>query len=99
MKPKILAIVPGLIPSTIINVVTPVVDLHRSGRIIARVAMEPYVSERDFEWCDLVILCRNTDPQTGPWFLQLLRANKPYIYDIDDNFFELPPDTLSGQYH
>lgn len=99
MKPKILAIVPGLIPSTIINVVTPVVDLHRSGQIIARIALEPYVREKDFEWCDLVLLCRNTDPQTGRWFLKLLQTNKPYIYDIDDNFFELPPYSESGRYY
>ena len=95
MKPKILAIIPGLIPSTIINVVTPVVDLHRSGQIVARIALEPYVKEKDIEWCDLVLLCRNTDPQTGRWFLKLLQTNKPYIYDIDDNFFELPPDSVS----
>ncbi len=99
MKPRILAIVPALIPSTIINVVTPVVDLHYSRQITARVAMEPYVNERDLEWCDLVILCRNTDPQTGQWFLKLLQSKKPYIYDIDDNFFELSPDTPIGKYH
>lgn len=99
MKPRIFAIVPGLIPSTIINVITPVVDLHRAGQIIARIAMEPYVNEKDFEWCDLVILCRNTDPQTGQWFLKLLQTNKPYIYDIDDNFFELSANTIAGKYH
>jgi glycosyltransferase involved in cell wall biosynthesis len=99
MKPKVLAILPVLIPSTLINVATPIVDLHTAGKITARVALEPYVKERDLKWCDLAILCRNTDPQTGRWFLKLLQDHKPYIYDIDDNFFELPPDTVTGKYH
>ncbi len=85
MKPKILAILPGLIPSTIIGVVTPVLNLHCAGQIEARVALETYVKRKDLRWCDLVILCRNTDPQTGRWFLELLQSKKPYIYDIDDN--------------
>jgi len=99
MKPKILAILPGLIPSTIIGVVTPVLNLHCAGQIEARVALETYVKRKDLRWCDLVILCRNTDPQTGRWFLELLQSKKPYIYDIDDNFFELASDTPIGSYH
>jgi hypothetical protein len=86
MKPNILAIVPSIIPSTIIDVITPVVDLHCMGQIVARVVLETNVRKKDLQWCDLAILCRNTDPQTGQWFLKLLQSNIPYIYDIDDKF-------------
>ena len=99
MKPNILAIVPGISPSTIIDVITPVVDLHCMDQIVARVVLETQVREKDLQWCDLVVLCRNTDPQTGQWFLKLLQSNTPYIYDTDDNFFELPDDTPTGRYH
>lgn len=69
------------------------------GQIVARVVLETNVRKKDLQWCDLAVLCRNTDPQTGQWFLKLLQSNIPYIYDIDDNFFELPSDTPIGRYH
>jgi hypothetical protein len=87
MKPKILAVLPGLIPSTIIGVVTPLLDLHRAKIITARIVLEKTVREKDIEWSDLVVLCRNIDPLVARWFLYLPKYNKPYIYDIDDNFF------------
>lgn len=99
MKPKILVILPGLIPSTLINVATPVIDMHKAGRIIAHITLETTVREKDVTWSDLVILCRNTDPERALWFLSILEKNKPYIYDIDDNFFELSADTILGEYY
>jgi glycosyltransferase involved in cell wall biosynthesis len=99
MKPKILAILPGLIPSTLINVVTPLIDLHKEGRIVAQVTLETQVREKDVIGSDLIILCRNTDPERAHWFLNMMGNRKSYIYDIDDNFFELPEDSIFGRYY
>ena len=98
-RKKILAVLPGIIPSTIIDVITPLSDLNKSGRITARITVETFVKKRDIEWCDLVVLCRNTHPNIAGWFLQILKLGKPYIYDIDDNFFDIPANTPVGKYH
>lgn len=97
--PRVLAVLPALIPSTIIDVVTPIIDLNRSNDIVARITVENFVKKHDIEWCDLVILCRNIHPNTAGWFLHVLQLKKPYIYDIDDNFFEIPANTPLGKYH
>ena len=39
-RPRILAVLPGFIPSTMITVVKPLVNLHRAGRIAARIVLE-----------------------------------------------------------
>ena len=97
--PKILAILPALIPSTIIDVVTPLVDLNKGRLINARITIEHFVRNRDVEWCDIVILCRNIHPNNAGWFLYVLKLGKPYIYDIDDNLFDIPIDSQIGKYH
>lgn len=97
--PKVLAILPALIPSTIIDVVTPLMDLNKSGYITARITVETFISDGDIEWCDLVVLCRNTHPNSAAWFLQILKLGKPYIYDLDDNLFDMPANTPLGKYH
>ena len=103
MKPNILAILPGLIPSTIINVTTPLIDLHKAGLIKARVTLEIFTKDkgsyRNIESSDLIVFCRNVEPAGVRWLSKILEYKTPYIYDIDDNLFELPLDTLSGKYH
>lgn len=97
---KILAVLPALIPSTIILVVEPLMYLYKFKKIELRIRLEKlYVRASDLEWADLVIFCRNTDPKHGDILERLLTLNKPYIYELDDNFFELPLDTTDGQYH
>lgn len=98
-KIKVLAILPALIPSTIIDVVTPLGDLNKSRLIDAKITVETFVKKRDIEWCDIVVLCRNIHPDTASWFLQVIKLGKPYIYDIDDNFFDMPTDSPLGRYH
>jgi glycosyltransferase involved in cell wall biosynthesis len=97
--PRVLAILPALIPSTIIDVVTPLLDLNKAGLINAKITVEPFARKHHVEWCDIVILCRNIHPDSAGWFRHILASGKPYIYDIDDNFFDLPIDTALGRYH
>jgi glycosyltransferase involved in cell wall biosynthesis len=99
MTIKALAVLPGLIPSTIIDVVTPLRDLHKAGLIDAKISIERFVKKRDIDWCDIIILCRNIHPDTARWFLYALNIHRPYIYDIDDNFFAIPRGTPLADYH
>lgn len=96
---KVLAILPAIIPSTTILVVDPLLYLADLGKIDFRLRLENFdVQLFDLEWADLVVFCRNTEPSY--YFLeQLLVLGKPYIYELDDNFFELHLDTPEGKYH
>jgi glycosyltransferase involved in cell wall biosynthesis len=96
--PKVLAVLPGFIPSTQIDVISPLMDLYRSNIIEFRLEVEFTVKDQDIAWCDIVILCRNTEPN-AKWFLQVLKLGKPYIYDLDDNFFEIVGDSPEAEYH
>ena len=99
MPQNILAILPGLIPSTIINVTTPLIDLHKAHLINARITLEYFVKDKDIEWCDLIVFCRNVEPLGARWLLKISENKTPYIYDIDDNFFELPLDASIRTYY
>jgi hypothetical protein len=98
-RPRVLAILPGFIPSTIILVVKPFQKMHRAGRITAKISLESLVTSRDIKWADLVVFCRNTDPEYSSVLNALLNQNIPFIYELDDNFFELPQDSEIGRYH
>ena len=91
-RPRVLAVLPGFIPSTMITVVKPLMNLHRAGRISSRIVLESQAGRNDIDWAEAIVFCRNT----APWFAPLLAAIRsrgmPLIYDLDDNLFELPPD-------
>ena len=90
--PHILAVLPGFIPSTMITVVKPLVNLHRRGRIFARVVLESQAGQNDIGWADAVVFCRNTEPRHAPLLAAARSRGTPLIYDLDDNLFELPPN-------
>lgn len=94
--PNVLAVIPAFIPSTQINVVTPLMDLCVERVINFRLHLESTVKLKDIEWADIVVLCRNIEPGQA-WFYELLQQDKPYIYDIDDNFFDI--NTSEASYY
>ncbi len=98
-RPRVLAILPAFIPSTQICVVRPFLALHRAGRIRARITLESLTFRRDTDWADLAVFCRNTEPDYGHNLELLCDRNVPIIYDIDDNFFDIPEDAEVGAYH
>jgi hypothetical protein len=89
--PHILAVLPGFIPSTMITVVKPLVNLHRAGRIRARIMLESQARCSDVGWADSIVFCRNTDPRYASLLAAAHSRGTPTIYDLDDNLFELPP--------
>lgn len=97
--PRVLAVLPQLIPSTLIGVVKPLLALHREKRVALDVALESRIDRRQLTRADVVVFCRNTEPRHGAWLDTALALGKPFIYELDDNFFAMPPDTPDSLYH
>jgi glycosyltransferase involved in cell wall biosynthesis len=95
--PRVLAILPRLSPSAWINIIKPLVALHEAGRIRAWVTLEGLASPRDVERADVVIFSRNVNPDRAGLLRAAVRRGVPVIYDLDDNFFEIPPDSAVGR--
>jgi hypothetical protein len=91
-RPRIMAVLPGFIPSTMITVVKPLLSLHRAGRIAAKIVLEGQAALGDVAWADGIVFCRNTQPRHAPLLAAAQARGTPMIYDLDDNLFELPPD-------
>ncbi len=98
-RPRLLAILPDFVPSTFICVMRPLVQLHRAGEIRARILPEFLTRRSSIEWADLVVFCRNTEPEYAYLLDFIVKRGTPYIYDLDDDFFELPLDSKMGRYH
>jgi hypothetical protein len=91
------AILPRLCPSTWINIVKPLVALHTAGRVRAWITLESLASPRDVREVDLVVFCRNVRPDRAEVLRTAVAAGIPVLYDLDDNFFELPPGTAASR--
>ncbi len=91
--PNVLAIVPSLIASCQINVLKPLKVLASQGRIRFRWKLEARASLSDVHWADVVIFCRNTEPAYGHLLNEAVCTSKPIVYDLDDNFWDIPYDT------
>ncbi len=91
--PKVLAIVPSLIASCQINVLKPLNKLAERGKVDFLWKLETKADCADVEWCDVVIFCRNTEPAYGHLLNAAICAGKPIIFDLDDNFWDIPYDT------
>ena len=95
--PRVVAILPRLCPSTWINIVKPLVALHEAGRVRAWVTLESMASPRDVQRADLVVFCRNVRPDRAELLRTAVAAGVPVLYDLDDNFFELSPESAAGR--
>jgi glycosyltransferase involved in cell wall biosynthesis len=89
-RPRVLAVLPQFIPSTFLTVVKPLTALHRAGQVIADITLESWVSARQIERADVVLFSRNTNARYQRVLDTVQTCGKPIVYDIDDNFFELP---------
>jgi hypothetical protein len=96
--PRVVAILPRLSPSTWINVVKPLVALHDAGRVRAWVTLEGLARPRDVQAADAVVFCRNVRPDRAELLRAALAAGVPVLYDLDDNFFEISPDSSASRH-
>lgn len=81
------------------DVVKPMLALERSGKLRVQVALEAYVTPAALSGTDLVIFCRNLEPRYAGFLETVLQCGIPYIYDLDDNLFDVPSDTWDGRYY
>jgi glycosyltransferase involved in cell wall biosynthesis len=96
---EILGVLPGFIPSTIIDVVQPMLDLHRARKIRFSAVLDALPFVRRIQGKDLVIFCRNTEPAYRGYLDKVRLAGIPFIYDLDDNLFEINEESEVGRFH
>lgn len=98
---NVLAILPAFIPSTIIGVLRPLADMERRREIKFRVRLYnvSILLSHDIDWCDVAVFCRNCEIKDLAVLYELKRKGKKVVYEIDDNFEEIPLTTDIGIYH
>ncbi|NJN93623.1 MAG: glycosyltransferase [Anaerolineales bacterium] len=97
-RPYVLAILPALYTSTVINVVKPLLQLHLAAKIQMDISFESLVTPSKLAWADVVIFCRNIEPEYGHLLELAFTWGKPIIYDLDDNLLEAPDSTPGLRY-
>ena len=98
-KINILAIIPSLMPSVTIGIVRPLLELERRGYINFKIITSKMYKKNILNNVDLVVFCRNTEVEELQILNDLSKLKIPYIYEIDDNFFEIPLNSDLGRYH
>lgn len=98
---NVLVILPGFIPSTIIGVLRPLAELERRSEINLRVTLSNFsiFISSNIDWCDVAIFCRNCEVNDLQFLYELKRKGKKVVYEVDDNFEEIPLTTDIGMYH
>lgn len=96
---NVLAVVPALIPSINLDIITPLIDLSKKHKLRAKIVLSSEFKNSDLLNIDVVLLHRNSDPNEIPIINSIKKSKVPCIYQIDDNFFELEPNNPIGRYH
>lgn len=97
--PRVLLAVPTWLPSASIYIIKPLQQLSRRGLIQFEALLESDLTVPLVNASDLVLFCRNSDPVYG-WILEeCLARDIPTIYDLDDNFWEVPEEMYYARLH
>ncbi|MBI5651534.1 MAG: hypothetical protein HZC40_13995 [Chloroflexi bacterium] len=88
--PRVLAVMPRVIPSTVIGVIKPLTLLHRQQRIVADLTLEYIVSHRQVTAADVIVFCRNVEAAHHHALHWARDLGKPIIYELDDDLLDLP---------
>jgi glycosyltransferase involved in cell wall biosynthesis len=95
---NVLAMIPGHIATTAI-LHKPLEYLDSLGEINLRIIMENQMTVEELQWCDVVVMCRNTDPFFAPLYETIYRLKIPFVYELDDNLFAVPPNSPVARFH
>lgn len=99
MKPRVLGLFLNHIASTEINVVRPLRALAVAGEITFEVALEEWVKPEQITAADVIVACRNIEPTFRPIYELALSLGIPWIYDLDDNLWEVPREEGHSPYY
>lgn len=95
---NIICIVQTPVPSTEISIIRPFTHLQNEGAISWQLVKEAVFSPDVLHQADVVIFHRNCHPNGLRILNAVKNAHIPIIYEIDDNYFDLPEDLPIGRY-
>ena len=96
---RVLTITESLIPSSILDIIKPMLRLQQEGFLEFKMKYSKFYKEKDIINTDIVVLCRSISPRDLNIIKLVRKHNKKLVYDIDDNFFEISSASLIGRYH
>src|SRR5690349_11069531 len=87
---RVLVVVPALIPPVSIGILRPLRALELSGEIQLSIIRRTRWNRKDVAWADVVVFCRSQSYFELRYLYAAKSLGKRVIFEIDDNFFEIP---------